>query len=154
MEINRSVDGVFSCYLICSCSVRFKLLLLSSGIFKLSTFYRHVKEKHTLRPPQTVSLFHQHSTAIILSTQYQTHEKENDSSNNQSSETNRSFSSDSSSDSVSEKQQSVRTPVRTSSKRPRSSPRKSSPSRRSSPLDDRSVSKRHRPLSSRERNSR
>ena len=38
LEINGSVDGVFSCYLTCSCSIRFKLLLLSSGIFKLSTF--------------------------------------------------------------------------------------------------------------------
>jgi hypothetical protein len=51
------VDGGFSCHLSCNCGIQFKLLLLSSGMFKLSSFYRHVKEKHTLKAPQTVSYF-------------------------------------------------------------------------------------------------
>jgi hypothetical protein len=47
LEINKSSSDSYVCVLSCQCNHRFKLPFMTTGIFKLSTFYRHLKEKHS-----------------------------------------------------------------------------------------------------------
>jgi hypothetical protein len=45
LEINKSINNTYACVLTCQCEIRFKLSFLSTGYFKLSSFYRHLKEQ-------------------------------------------------------------------------------------------------------------
>ena len=56
-EISRSPGDVFHCYFMCICGIRFKLTLLDSGVFKLSSFFRHMKEQHAVKTGYTVRSF-------------------------------------------------------------------------------------------------
>ncbi|CAF1431816.1 unnamed protein product, partial [Rotaria sp. Silwood1] len=44
LEINKSINNSYTCVLSCQCGIRFKLPC-TEGLFKLSAFYRHLKEK-------------------------------------------------------------------------------------------------------------
>ncbi|CAF1486386.1 unnamed protein product [Adineta ricciae] len=46
LAINKSVNDRYAGILSCRCKNQFKLSFTTSGIFSLSTFYRHFKEKH------------------------------------------------------------------------------------------------------------
>jgi hypothetical protein len=58
VEINKSINDTYACILTCKCHGRFKLSFMTSGIFKLSSFCRHLKEKQCVKPSKVVSLFH------------------------------------------------------------------------------------------------
>ncbi|CAF3247889.1 unnamed protein product [Rotaria sp. Silwood2] len=49
LEINKSINNTFVCILTCQCYNRFKLPFVKPGFFKLSSFYRHFKEKQCLK---------------------------------------------------------------------------------------------------------
>jgi hypothetical protein len=49
LEINKSINDTYACVLTCQCSIRFKLTFLAAGYFKLSSFYRHLKEKECIK---------------------------------------------------------------------------------------------------------
>lgn len=57
LEINRSINDKYTCVLSCQCSNRFKLPFLPGGFFKLSSFYRHVKEKQCMSVSNKVKIF-------------------------------------------------------------------------------------------------
>ena len=46
LEINRSLDDSYVCVLSCRCHQRFKLPVMTTGLFKLSAFYQHLKEQN------------------------------------------------------------------------------------------------------------
>jgi hypothetical protein len=48
LKINKSINTKYSCILSCLCHTRFKLSLMPTGFFKLSSFCRHIKEKKML----------------------------------------------------------------------------------------------------------
>ena len=64
LEISRSPGDVFHRYLICICEIRFKLTLLDSGVFKLSSFFRHMKEQHAVKIGDTVRSFRGYNDSI------------------------------------------------------------------------------------------
>ena len=47
LEINKSLNDSYVCVLSCQCRQRFKLPFMMTGVFKLSAFFRHLKEKHS-----------------------------------------------------------------------------------------------------------
>ncbi|CAF2951220.1 unnamed protein product [Rotaria sp. Silwood2] len=49
LEINKSINNTYACVLTCQCNIRFKLPFLAAGYFKLSSFYRHLKEKDCIK---------------------------------------------------------------------------------------------------------
>ena len=55
LEINRSLNDSYVCVLSCRCHQRFKLPLMTTGLFKLSTFYRHLKEQNCVKFSRKVS---------------------------------------------------------------------------------------------------
>ncbi|CAF5176182.1 unnamed protein product, partial [Rotaria magnacalcarata] len=48
LEINKSINDTYACVLSCKCRTRFKLPFMKTGFFKLSAYYRHLKEKQCL----------------------------------------------------------------------------------------------------------
>ena len=56
LEINKSINDTYVCILICKCRIRFNLPFIPTGIFKLSAFYLHLKEKQCLKTSMTVSI--------------------------------------------------------------------------------------------------
>jgi hypothetical protein len=57
LEINKSLNNTYACILSCNCGIRFKLPFLTPGFFKLSAFYRHIKEQQCVKIAETVSVF-------------------------------------------------------------------------------------------------
>ncbi|CAF3331063.1 unnamed protein product [Rotaria socialis] len=49
LEINKSINNSYACVLSCQCGIRFKLPFIEAGFFKLSSFYRHLKEKQCVK---------------------------------------------------------------------------------------------------------
>jgi hypothetical protein len=49
LGINKPINDTYACVLTCQCSIRFKLPFLAAGYFKLSSFYRHLKEKECVK---------------------------------------------------------------------------------------------------------
>lgn len=47
--INKSIENTYTSVLSCICGVRFKLPFVEPGFFKLSAFYRHLKEKRCVK---------------------------------------------------------------------------------------------------------
>ncbi|CAF1009639.1 unnamed protein product [Rotaria magnacalcarata] len=45
LKINKSINNSYTCVLSCQCGIRFKLPFIEAGFFKLSSFYRHLKEQ-------------------------------------------------------------------------------------------------------------
>jgi hypothetical protein len=58
LAINKSINDTFACILTCQCDHRFKLPFIIPGFFKLSSFYRHVKEKQCIKHSKVVSVSH------------------------------------------------------------------------------------------------
>ncbi|CAF0767588.1 unnamed protein product [Adineta steineri] len=48
LEINKSINDTYACILSCQCRNRFKLPFMTTGFFKLSAYFRHLKEKQCL----------------------------------------------------------------------------------------------------------
>ena len=48
LQVNKSVNDRYACTLSCLCHTRFKLSFIPTGFFKLSSFFRHIKEKNAL----------------------------------------------------------------------------------------------------------
>ena len=57
LEIGRLAGDAFNCNLMCICGIRFTLTSLNSGLFKLSSFFRHMKEQHVVKTGGTVRSF-------------------------------------------------------------------------------------------------
>lgn len=57
LRISKQGSNTYSCALSCKCGARFQLPLLKSGLFKLSSFYRHLKEKRCVKTTNTVRFF-------------------------------------------------------------------------------------------------
>ncbi|CAF2988086.1 unnamed protein product [Rotaria sp. Silwood2] len=53
LEINKSINDTYACILSCKCRIRFKLPFMATGFFKLSAYYRHLKEKPCLTMSKT-----------------------------------------------------------------------------------------------------
>lgn len=49
LTINQSVNNTYTSVLLCKCGIRFKLPFIEPGFFKLSTFYRHLREKRCIQ---------------------------------------------------------------------------------------------------------
>ncbi|CAF4824669.1 unnamed protein product, partial [Rotaria socialis] len=49
LAINKSSINTYTCVLSCKCHTRFKLPFMSPGFFKISSFYRHLKEKQCIQ---------------------------------------------------------------------------------------------------------
>lgn len=49
LGINKSVNNTYTSVLSCKCGVRFKLPFAQPGFFKLSAFYRHLKDKQCIK---------------------------------------------------------------------------------------------------------
>ena len=58
LEINRSLNDSYVCVLSCQCRQRFKLAFMTTGLFKLSAFYRHLKEQNCAKSSRTVGFFY------------------------------------------------------------------------------------------------
>lgn len=58
LEINKSLNDPYVCVLSCQCHNRFKLPFVTTGLFKLSTFYRHLKEQHCEKFSKMVSILY------------------------------------------------------------------------------------------------
>lgn len=56
LEINRSINNSYACVLSCRCGIRFKLHFTEAGIFKLSSFFRHIKEQNCAQRFSNVSI--------------------------------------------------------------------------------------------------
>jgi hypothetical protein len=56
LRINKSVNDTYACILSCKCHIRFKLPFMATGFFKLSAYYRHLKEKQCFSMSKTVSM--------------------------------------------------------------------------------------------------
>ncbi|CAF2946873.1 unnamed protein product [Rotaria sp. Silwood2] len=122
LEINKSLNNTYACILTCKCGVRFKLPYLMPGLFKLSAFYRHIKEKQCVKVSKTG------------------HQKEDDSISNNNLTTSHSNSSDHFSKPLSKKSQNNKASTRTNSKRLRS------PSIQTSSTNNDPIVKKNRPL--------
>ena len=58
LKINKSINNTYACVLTCQCSIRFNLPFLAAGYFKLSSFYRHLKEKDCMKLSNMVNTCH------------------------------------------------------------------------------------------------
>lgn len=58
LDINQSNNETYTCTLCCQCRIRFQLPITSTGFFKLSTYYRHLKEQRCLSASTTVSIYY------------------------------------------------------------------------------------------------
>ncbi|CAF4709537.1 unnamed protein product, partial [Rotaria sp. Silwood2] len=61
LEINKSINNSYTCVLSCQCGIRFKLPF-TEGLFKLSAFYRHLKEKKCVKLLDTTNVTENNST--------------------------------------------------------------------------------------------
>ena len=57
VKINKSMNNTYTCVLSCQCRNRFQLSFIQPGLFKLSSFYRHIKEKQCNKRSTKVSVF-------------------------------------------------------------------------------------------------
>lgn len=64
LTINKSNDKS-TCILACRCYARFRLPFMKSGVFKISSFYRHLKEKQCMHHFNTVSISQRYSSTVI-----------------------------------------------------------------------------------------
>jgi hypothetical protein len=56
LNINKSINNTYACILSCKCRIRFKLPFTETGFFKLSAYFRHLKEKQCLKMSMPVSM--------------------------------------------------------------------------------------------------
>ncbi|CAF5155607.1 unnamed protein product, partial [Rotaria magnacalcarata] len=49
LAINKSLINTYTCALSCKCHTRFKLPFMAPGFFKISSLYRHLKEKQCIQ---------------------------------------------------------------------------------------------------------
>ncbi|CAF4598059.1 unnamed protein product, partial [Rotaria sp. Silwood2] len=49
LAINKSSSNIYTCVLSCKCHTRFKLPFMTPGFFKISSSYRHLKEKQCMQ---------------------------------------------------------------------------------------------------------
>ncbi|CAF1489204.1 unnamed protein product [Rotaria sordida] len=62
LAINKSINDRYTCVLTCQCSIRFKLPFMPGGFFKLSSFYRHIKEKQCIKLSNKIHTTENNST--------------------------------------------------------------------------------------------